>query len=80
MAKQQSKSPAARYAQENQKAKEVLSVTFTTTDGKQFHSECLIITKVKGGETQEKLTAKRQRDWIAEENAIQHQKILNMEY
>ncbi len=77
MAKQQAKSPAALYAQENQKATEVLAVTFTTTDGKQFHSEGLTITKVKGGETQEKLTAKRKRDWVVKENAIQHQKILN---
>lgn len=78
MAKQQAKSPAALYAKQNQKATEVLAVTYTTTDGKQFHSESLIITKVKGGETQEKITAKRKRDWVAKENAIQHQIILNM--
>ena len=77
MAKQQAKSPAGKVAEDNQKATEVLAVTYTTTDGKQFHSEPLIITKVKGGETQEKLSHKRNRDWQAKEDAIQHQLMLN---
>lgn len=78
MAKQQAKSPAAKSAEETTTAMEVLAVTYTTTDGKEFHSEPLIITKVKGGETQEKLTSKRNRDSKAREDAIEHQKMLNV--
>ena len=77
MAKQQAKSPAEKAAEENTKAMEVLAVTYTTTDGKEFHSEPLIVTEVKGGETQEKLTSKRNRDSQARQDATQHQKILN---
>lgn len=77
MAKQQAKSPAEKYAEENTKAMEVLAVTYKTTDGKEFHSEPLIVTEVKGGETQEKLTSKRNRDSQARQDATQHQKILN---
>ena len=77
MAKQQAKSPAEKYAEENTLATQVLAVTYTTTDGKEFYSEPLIITKVKGGETQEKITSKRTRDYKARENAIIHQKMLN---
>ncbi len=77
MAKQQAKSPAEKAAEKNTKAMEVLAVTYTTTDCKKFHSEPLIITKVKAGETQEKLTSKRNRDANAKLDAIQHQKMLN---
>ena len=78
MAKQQAKSPAEKYAEENTKAMEVLAVTYTTTDGKEFHSEPLIVTEVKGGETQEKLTSKRNRDSQARQDATTHQKMLNI--
>ncbi len=77
MAKQQAKSPAGKAAAETTEALKNLAVTYTTTDGKKFHSEPLIITKVKGGETQEKLTSKRNRDYNAREDAIQYQKLLN---
>lgn len=74
MAKQQAKSPAQKYAESIQQAAEKLAITYTTSDGTKFHSEALKITKVKSGETQEKMTEKRRRDSEAHNQALEHER------
>jgi hypothetical protein len=71
--KQQPKSPAQKQAEWNRENRMRLGVTYTTTDGKQFHSEPLIITNVKGGQDQEKPSSKRKRDADALKDAMEHE-------
>ena len=70
---QQAKSPAQVSAERNQEVKIKLAVTYTTSDGKEFQSEPQIITKVKGGETQESPHNKRRRDSEARDKAFEHE-------
>jgi hypothetical protein len=76
--KQQAKSPAELSAEFNEATRVKLGVTYTTSDGKQFHSEPLIVTIVNGSEKTEKLSEKRRRDYEAKQQALEHETNLRM--
>lgn len=75
---QQAKSPAQLASEFNEEVRMKLAVTYTTSDGKEFHSEPQIIEKLKKGEKQESPKSKRRRDSEAQQKAFQHEANLKL--